>query len=170
MLPVRYDWIFARHCAESGAFSPSRRLSHAERFKPFTGVPVVVSVTLNFMFASSAALTLVAFGTCASTVNSIATPCSTSFCGVVAGCSFFVVLAGSCARVTTALNSRMGRIVILRAQRRIVSGFIFASVHLSLLLVIGWLAIVEQTLCPQSETPRMKGSGPRNTGLSQCEA
>ena len=58
-----------------------RMLIHAERPSPFTGVPVVVSVTLNFMFTSSAALIVVAFGASGSAVNSIAMPCSTIFCG-----------------------------------------------------------------------------------------
>ena len=99
MLPVRYDWIFSRHCAGSTALSPARRLSHAERFRPLMGVPVVVSVTLNFTFASSPALTLVAFFAFGSRLNSIAIPCSTIFCARVG-------LAGSCACTATAPNNK----------------------------------------------------------------
>src|SRR5215470_3834100 len=77
MLPVRYDWIFSRHCATSVALSPVRRVSQADRPRPLTGVPVFVSVTLNLMLTSSPAFTFAPEGSAA---NSIAIPCSTIFC------------------------------------------------------------------------------------------
>jgi len=78
MLPVRYDCIFSRHFV--GSALPSRVLIQADRPRPLTGVPVVVSVTLNLTFTSSAALIVFTFWTSGSAVNSIAIPCSTIFC------------------------------------------------------------------------------------------
>src|ERR1051326_2295637 len=98
MLPVRYDWIFWWHRVASAA---APRLSHAERLRPLTGVPVVVSVTLNFILTSSPALSF-AFGDCGSALYSIAIPCSTTFC------------VGCCANAAATLMSRSVNIAIYR--------------------------------------------------------
>src|SRR4026209_777213 len=111
MLPVRYDWIFSRHFV--GSVLPSRMLIHADRPRPLTGVPVVVSVTVNLTLTSSAALIEPTFWTRGSAVNSIATPCSTIFCvwGVFLG-------VGSCADAAVAKRKNpANKLVIFRWAR-----------------------------------------------------